>query len=216
MSPALPSANQPKAYYDFNKYISRQRILTYWYQIKEVLDLHPERMLEIGVGTGLVTAFLRAQGVEVRTLDLNPELNPDHHGSVAELEAVFTGGDFPLILCARVLHHLPFEDFGRAVDQLAHVTSRDLVLTLPHEDFALYLGFRYTSSSQRTLKIPLPLWVKKALYWRRSRSGLWKIGDEKSHDLAAVRKILETRFVITRCYRIPEDPAHQVFVCRLR
>src|SRR5690606_16965503 len=78
----LPSSEQPRDYYDFDRYISPQRMLTYWHQIREVMARRPARVLEVGVGTGLVASYLRASGIDVTTVDINEALEPDVVGSV--------------------------------------------------------------------------------------------------------------------------------------
>ncbi len=216
MRTETPSARQPKEYYQFENYISRQRMLTYWYQIKETLNLRPATVLEIGVGAGMVAAYLRSMAIDVKTFDINSNLIPDYCGSVLNLSESVNNVKFDLILCARVLHHIPYHDFGLALEQLAQSTKKYVVLTLPFEDFAFYFGFRYTSAQQRIIRVSLPLGLKRAFLWNRSRSGLWKIADSGEHSLGTVCKTIEDYFQIVSLYRIPEDAAHQVFVCRLR
>lgn len=209
-----PSASQPKEYYLFENYISRQRMLTYWYQIKEVLSLRPNHVLEIGVGAGLVAAYLRSVGINVKTLDINSDLRPDYCGSILQLNEIVDKAKFDLILCARVLHHIPYQELGLALEQIAQATNKYLILTLPFEDFAFYFGFRYTSAQQKIIQAQLPLWLKRSLFWNRSRSGLWKIADHENHSLKNVNQIIAGSFHIICQYRIPEDAAHQVFVCQ--
>lgn len=211
----LPSREQPREYYDFGRYVSPERMATYWHQIREILALGPARVLEVGVGTGLVASYLRAAGVEVTTVDINEALGPDVVGSVLELDRLVPADGFDVVLCARVLHHLPFEDFPRALEKLAAVTRRHVVLTLPVEDFSVSFSFRYTAGRQRWARIPLPMFVKRALFWGRSRSGLWKIGDSHAHRLRVVSDEIGRHFHIEKAFRIPEDTAHQVFVCRV-
>jgi 2-polyprenyl-3-methyl-5-hydroxy-6-metoxy-1,4-benzoquinol methylase len=201
-------------YYSFKKYVTRHRLLTYWYQIKELLSLHPSRILEIGVGSGMVTAYLASLGISIETIDINSKLKPTYVGSVLDLNKVVERRQYDVILCARVLHHLPFERFGQALSQVytAITDNGYLILTLPKEDFSFYLMFRYTSSSICTLRISLPSLIKRALLWSKTRSGLWKIDDSKEHSICTVRNIIKRHFDIVNEYHIPEDAAHYLFV----
>jgi len=212
----LPSREQPRDYYDFDRYISPQRMLTYWHQIREVMTRKPARVLEVGVGTGLVASYLRASGIDVTTFDINEALEPDVVGSVLDLGSLVPAGAFDLVLCARVLHHLPYEQLPEALANLAAVTRKHLVLTLPVEDFSISFSVRRTAGPQHTFRLPLPIGVKRALFWKGSRSGLWKIDDGPEHRLGAVTGVIGRHFDVDRGFRLPEDPAHQVFTCSVK
>jgi len=204
----------PVAYYSFEEYVTRHRMLTYWYQIKELLNVCPKKVLEIGAGSGMVAAYLTSLGISLETLDINPGLNPTHVGSVLDLSKVVGLRQYDLILCARVLHHLPFEKFGEILDELHKVMldGGHLILTLPREDFSLYFMFRYTSSPIRTWRIPLPLFIKRVFLWKNTRSGLWKINDSQEHSLSLLRDKIISRFKILNEYCVPEDSAHYLLV----
>ena len=63
--------------YKFHQYDYKDRWVSYWHQIDEVLKLEPKTVLEIGIGNGLVTEYLKKHGVEVKTLDIEKKLNPN-------------------------------------------------------------------------------------------------------------------------------------------
>ena len=71
-------------HYKFEKYVSKSRWASMWHQLDEVVKLGPENVLEIGPGPGLFKAVAACFGVNVETLDLDPDLNPDHVGSVLD------------------------------------------------------------------------------------------------------------------------------------
>lgn len=217
----MKPAEYPAERYSFEGYNSKHRMLTYWHQIKEITDLKPRSVLEIGVGTGLVAAYIRSIGVHVETVDINPSLHPDHVGSVLGLDKVIEQQSVELVLCARVLHHLDYKVFSTALQQIAYATSRYAVITLPLEDFRIYFMCRYTSSRLYTCTLPFPVFIKRMLFRRgaqaeRRQSSLWKINDSKDHSLEAVTKVVREFFDIIAAYRIPEDSAHYVMVLSKR
>lgn len=211
IKPAQASATLPREYYDFKKYVTKQRMATYWHQLDEVIELRPREVLEVGVGTGLVASYLTRIGIPTLTADINAALAPDFVASVMNLKSGVRR-QFDVVLCARVLHHLPFDEFDGALEQLSQVARRRVVLTLPSEDFSVYLAFRYTSSPLRFMRVPLPVAIKRLAFWSASRSGLWKIGDSREHSLQAVTEVIARHFAVEKTYLVPDDAAHRVFV----
>tara|TARA_B100000989_G_scaffold119543_1_gene88091 strand:+ start:4943 stop:5611 length:669 start_codon:yes stop_codon:yes gene_type:complete len=214
-------SNYSSSYYSFEEYNSKQRMLTYWYQIREILALRPKNVLEVGIGTGLVTSYLRHVGIQVTTFDINPALEPDIVGSVLEINDKVMN-KFDVVLCARVLHHLPYEDFPDAIRALAKVSKSNAVVTLPNDDFRIYFMARYTSSPFYSTSIPLPLSIKRLMTNQgnvynsdnKYRSGLWKVGEKWQTKNSNVEAEIGKIWSIEKSYAIPEDSAHQVFVLK--
>jgi SAM-dependent methyltransferase len=130
--------------YRSRAYLTKERICSFWYQLDEVLALDPEDVLEVGPGPGMVTQWLRDAGVRVSTLDFDEKVRPDIVSSVTEIP--LPDGAVDVALCAQVLEHLPWADAGVALRELARVSRRGVVLTVPDEEpfagaaFPLYYG----------------------------------------------------------------------------
>lgn len=205
----------PKSYYDFSEYNSKQRMLTYWYQLSMIHECQPQSVMEVGVGTGLVTASLRYSGIQVVTLDINARLKPDHVGSILSLPEEIPCGIFDLVLCSRVLHHIPFNDMQDALRNLASLTNKYCLLTLPVNDIRIYLMGRITSSSIATLSLPLPLVLKKVLVrmmGRGSDSGVWQINSSHETSKKKVVDAIARQFHVLKMFRMPEDQSHMIFL----
>ncbi|MFP4634095.1 MAG: hypothetical protein ACLFM9_03990 [Candidatus Aenigmatarchaeota archaeon] len=69
-------AQVSKSHY-FNNYDNKKRIMSYWYQIREVMNCDPNTVLEIGIGNGFVSSYLENRGYDVTTVDIDEDLNPD-------------------------------------------------------------------------------------------------------------------------------------------
>ena len=67
------------------KYDSKERFISYWHQLNEIFKLKPSNVLEIGIGYGLTSAYLKNSGINVVTLDIKKEFNPDVPGSVLKI-----------------------------------------------------------------------------------------------------------------------------------
>lgn len=216
----LPPCDIPPEYYDFSSYVSKERILTYWHQVDEITRRKPRKVLEIGKGNGIVAAMLSCCGIESVTADINESLKPDIVASITELDSHFSEGQYPFVLCARVLQHLPFSDFDKALSQLRHVTSEYVLLTLPVETMRLYFRFRVTGTRPTTLSIPLPLFFKRILQstmkltQSSKKQNFWKINQTRQTSLSNVIRTIGNHFHLEKFYRVPEDMSHAFFVLR--
>ena len=210
----------PSEYYGFAHYVTKERMLTYWHQVDEILKKKPEKVLEIGKGNGIVSGMLTCYGIGSVTADINESLKPDVVASITELENHFSEGQFPFILCARVLQHLPFSEFERVLSQLHFVTSRHVLLTLPVDDLRLYFRFRITGKRAINLSISFPLMLKRLLYrifsigGKSNAQNFWKINQSREVSLSKVCQIIQNNFHIEKYYRVSEDMSHAFFLLR--
>lgn len=104
-------------------------------------DLAPESFLDAGCGEGFVSSLLveRFPGLEVSAFDFNPssvahaqERNPTVDCRIASIyETPWDDNTFDAVGCFEVMEHL-YEP-TRALHELARVSRRYLVLSVPHE-----------------------------------------------------------------------------------
>lgn len=206
------------SYYSFEAYNTKHRMLTYWYQISEVLKAKPTSALEVGIGTGVVTSYLKHVGVKLTTADINEALAPDVCTSVLELKDNPQISTFDVVMCFRVLHHVPFKYFSVALDNMSKVSKEYVILTLPVDEVRLYGMYRYTSSSIFSLSLRLPLFfkniVRKGGVRKNIGSGLWQIDSTKETSRKKVEETISHRFEMVKSYRLPEDSSHRMYVLR--
>jgi SAM-dependent methyltransferase len=111
--------------------------------VREVGALSPRRVLDAGCGEGIVAAWLSVAlpDAEITGVDARPEAiaeasrrTPSLRAEIGDLYALpFGDGEFDLVLAIEVLEHL---DRPRAaLRELARVSARSLILTVPHEPF---------------------------------------------------------------------------------
>jgi hypothetical protein len=188
-------------------YDSQERFISYWNQIKNVTSFHPKSILEIGVGNGFVSSYLRKRGFNLTTIDISDCWKPNVKGALPFLP--FKNNQFELCLCSEVLEHLPFSFFKNSLIEIYRVTMKKTVLSLP--DSSEYLGFNIIFP----LKIKPILLTFPKIINRTQRAGgvhLWEIG-KKGYELKKINeKINESGFNIENTYRIFENPYHRFFV----
>jgi SAM-dependent methyltransferase len=133
------SLPQVAAQHYLGAYDHKDRWLSYFYQIDLVKRSGAQSILEVGPGNGTVSAYLARQGMQMTTVDIDPALKPDFVASVVALP--FDDARFDAVMACEVLEHLPFESFTMALTELARVSKRDILISLPDiRRTALYLA----------------------------------------------------------------------------
>lgn len=177
--------------YKFKKYVYFERWVSYWYQINEILNLEPKKVLEVGIGNEIVSDCLKKEGIEIVTLDINKELKPDIIGSVENIP--LEDNSVEVILCAEVLEHLPFEKFEQCLKELKRVTRRYLVLSLPHFGPPLKLALKMPFLKQVKLAWKIPYHPKHPSPGKH----YWEIGKKGYHP-QKIKKIISKYFKIRK------------------
>ena len=109
----------------------------------------PPYCLDVGCGEGYVLEYLRGElpHIHLCGVDLDKEAlkraragnndTPLYRGDVLNLP--FADGSFDMVICLEVLEHL--ESPWLAVDELARVSSRDLLVSVPNQPFFSLANF---------------------------------------------------------------------------
>ena len=161
-------------YPDSDYEIPKANFISYWHQINEVLKTKPKDFLEIGIGNGLVSNYLKTKGINVKTFDIDKRLNPTVVGEVDHLAEYFKENSFDTILCAEVLEHLPFSSFRKSLMEIHKVTKKNVVISLPHHalQFLLHIKIPLIRKIILTMRIPFPFHHK----WKEGYAHYWEIG----------------------------------------
>lgn len=189
-------------------YDTKERFVSYWHQLDEILRLAPARMLEVGVGNHFIADYLRKKNVSLVTLDIDPELTPDVVGSVLALP--FRKAAFELVSCCEVLEHLPFEDFIAAIHELYRVSKQHVVISLP--DATRHYRILITLPKLGTIKKLIQIPRTKPPAHRFDGWHYWEIG-KAGYSLARIKaELKQAGFGLQRTYRIFENPYHRFFI----
>jgi SAM-dependent methyltransferase len=198
---------KPK-HYSTTRYATKKRFISFWHQIDEIERLAPKSVLEIGIGTGFLRTFLQNWGVDVTTVDIDPDLRPSVAASVVKLP--FKDGVFDAVACFQVLEHLPYSDVPDALMELARVARAGVILSLPDRAKALRVFAKIPPIPQIRIMVDLR-WLpgrrhvfEGEHYWELNRRG-YPLG-------AFVRMVEKCGLRILRTYRPFEHPYHRFFV----
>lgn len=190
--------------YKFYQYDYKERWISYWHQIDEILKLEPESVLEIGVADKVVADYLKKQGVAVKTLDINRELKPDFTANVLKMPLL--DNSFFVILCAEVLEHLSFSNFEKALLEIKRVSKKFVVLTLPHFGPAIKICLKLPFVKEKRFAFKLPF-LKK----HQSKEHCWEIG-KKGYSAEKIKKIIRKHFKIRKEFIPFENQYHHFFI----
>lgn len=202
-----------KSHYEFGKYMHKRRWASMWHQLDEVIKLNPERVLEVGPGPGLFKAAAGVMGVRVETLDLDPELEPDHVASVFDMP--FADSAFDVVCAFQVLEHLPFERSQEAFQEMARVANKAVVISLPDAATRWPMSFHVPMIGAVKFSIPKPRLAAPRHefdgehYWEINKAGypLKRVTDAFL-NAGPVR--------LARTFRVHEHAYHRFFVFEKR
>lgn len=185
-----------------------------WAQVDTVRRLSPSTVLEVGLGNGFVAHVLRQCGYNVVTFDINVALEPDVVGSVDQMEPHFREGSFDLVLCAEVLEHLPLATLPVALSQLARVTRKWAVITLPtcrQPRFAMAGNLRVPILGVFDIRLGA-LARRKAI----AREHHWELESQSESRVVSIVSLMEIHFVVESYGAVTHNPYHCVFTLRKR
>lgn len=168
----------PAKHYIRPGYIIQIRAILFWRQANEVFKCCPNggKVLEIGPGPGYTAWLLKLWKYDVTMLDLDPETKPDIVGDVTSLP--LEDNLFDCVLAAEVLEHLPFEEFAVALSELARVSRKYVIITLPAKLAGLSILLNLPYLKPIGISIGLPYIRKHKFdgehYWEMSKIGYSK------------------------------------------
>ena len=194
-------------YFDPN-YDDEKRWMSYFHQVKEILAFKPESVLVIGKGNGLVSEYLKLDGIKTVTLDIDKSLGPDIVASVIKMP--FKDNEFDIALCAQVLEHSPYSDFEKSLLEIKRVVRSGAVISLPHFGPAIRFLFKFPIFPEIKFMIKIP-YPKKHIY---KGEHYWEIGKLGYPARKIKKSIKEIGFTIEKDYIVFENPLHHFFILK--
>ena len=196
--------------YSSLSYDTRQRFASYWHQIAEIMSLLPERVLEIGVGSGFVSTYLRNQNLPLTTLDTSCDLKPQIVGDVTQIPCA--DSSFDVVSCCEVLEHLPYELFPTALSEIHRVSRRYAIVSLPDAGRVYRLALQVPMVPDKSLLYRFARFFKRSI----DPDGLhcWEIGRKGYPLRMVVHDLQSAGFSIEKAYNVFENPLHRFFVLR--
>jgi ubiquinone/menaquinone biosynthesis C-methylase UbiE len=196
-----------QSHYDFGRYMSKQRWMSVWHQVDEMLKVRPTSILEVGHGSGAFKAIAAQFGLPVQTVDLDPDLRPDYVADAEDLP--FEDSSFDVVCAFQMLEHLPYEAALSAFSEMIRVSAKNVVISLPDAKRI----YRFA--------IQIPKLGELSFFYPRPRIGLqrhqfdgehyWEI-NKSGYSLTRVLSDLSRRANLVKTFRVRENTYHRFFV----
>ncbi|MEI6267749.1 MAG: class I SAM-dependent methyltransferase [Methylococcaceae bacterium] len=198
-----------KSHYEFNSYMSKQRWCSIWHQINEVQNLLPKNVLEIGPGTGLFKTVSANFGIIVETLDLDPELKPDHVCSATDMP--FEDATYDVVCAFQMLEHLPYETALEAFCEMVRVCKHHVIISLP--DARPMWRYQIHVPKLGPLDFLLPRPQIKSPVHKFDGEHYWEL-NKRGYSVTKIITDFTKHINLVRSYHVPENPSHRFFIFR--
>ncbi len=197
--------------YFSGQYFSLSQLSSFIHQLNLIRSMNPISAVEIGIGNGFVSTFLRNAGIPMVTADINPALDPDICAPLSRVASQLSQ-KADLTICCEVLEHMPLDELDDNLDSLAAIGNR-LFLTLPNSyrcwGISGFINLPKLGARLFDLNIDIP--------WRRPVEGsphFWEVGYNRQCSRKAIENRLRTRYKTVRSGRFALNPYHIYFVCQ--
>lgn len=193
------------SHYNFRDYTTSARWASYFRQVSLAMEAKPRRVLEVGAAGKVFGDIIRRAGVEYVSLDFDHRVTPDVVASVTSLP--LEARSFDLVCAFQVLEHIPYDFLGRALEEIARVTAKTAIISLP--DSRPYVGL--------ALKVPKLRQIRFVRHLPYSREHVfdgehyWEIG-KSGFPVSRLRADLKRHFGMLREHCFVENPYHRFFV----
>lgn len=200
-------------HYSFEKYVSLDRWISYFYQIKEVTELSGKlskkslNILEIGIGNKIPTVILKQLGHKIKTLDIDPKLKPDYVSALPDL-SVLKNKQFDCVLCFEVLEHIKTHDVEIALRNISKITD-NAIISIPNRGITFSFIFKIWFLKIKSFYLNFPTWILK---YKFNGEHYWELGSRESSEHWFNLLIKKAKFKIFKNYRIKENPYHRLYV----
>lgn len=196
-----------RSHYNFEKYMTKARWCSIWHQLDEIQKLKPSSILEVGPGSGILKAIGKVYGFAIDTLDLDPEIEPDHIGSATKMP--FDDHTYDVVCSFQMLEHLPYESSLQAFSEMVRVCRKNVVISLP--DSKVMLRYQYYLPRLGSYDFIVPYFRNKPKEHIFDGEHYWEI-NKKNFPLSKVISDLTVYAKLIDTYVVRENPYHRFFI----
>ncbi|MDD4123227.1 MAG: methyltransferase domain-containing protein [Candidatus Pacebacteria bacterium] len=123
-----------KINYNDKVYNTLSRFISYFHQIDLIRKYKPNSVLEIGIGSKIVSQHIENINIKVTTCDIDKNLSPDIVTDVRDLN--LQDNSFDMVCACEILEHIPFADFEKTIQKLKNISKEYILISLPYPSIA--------------------------------------------------------------------------------
>ncbi len=197
-------------HYSFKGYFHKFRWMSYWYQLKEIVDRRDiQSQLDIGPGSLFLKKTLEVHRFDIayKSMDIDSGLSPDIVGSVIHIPS--PDGSFDLVSAFQVLEHIKFEDFERALEEMKRVSRKYIFISLPHNVPSFDMQFKLPGLRRFSLAIKIPFAQKHVFNGQH----YWEVG-KKGYSANKILSIFKKHFEVIDEYVPFENQYHHFYILK--
>ncbi len=201
-----------KEHYRFENYCSYHRFTSYWHQLNEVISIKPQSLLEIGIGDGVFSSYIKNNtNITYKSCDIDPDMKPDILSSIDDISV--TDESFDIVCAFQVLEHLPYEKFVYSLNEMSRISKKYIILSLPFYGKLVTFGLKIPGIKKISLQYRVPhnlLSIKHIFNGQHH----WEIG-KKGYSIQKIKKDIKSADLkIIKSYSSPDYPYHHFFVLK--
>ncbi len=154
-----------KDHYFFETYSSERRYISYYHQVKQVLNLvaqhNLKKILITGKGDGVVPKILEAYsellnlGLTIHTFDFAEYLRPSHLGELIDIDQI-VAEKYDIIVSCQILEHIPLKEADQVLTKMKKV-SRFVIMSVPYKAITVRGSFKMPVLPELVFCIKVPL-----------------------------------------------------------
>lgn len=144
----------------------------FFYITKDILEFSPEKIIEVGEGSGIVKNILKDVVLEYKTIDITDKMKPDFvsdiRNKIPELNS-----NTDCLIAADILEHIPFDDLDMALTNICGYLKENgrAYITIPHR--ASYFLFMDPRTIPFVLRVPTGFCSLGSFYRRFIKRKIW-------------------------------------------
>jgi hypothetical protein len=204
--PPLSTQASPGKYLS-GSYLSPKRFSSIGWQLTLCLELEAEYYLEIGSGNNLLVDLLRKNNKTIFSIDLSNAILPDIQASIPYLPISDCAVDASL--CFQVLEHIPYDRITECLSELARVSKKFVVISLPDRSEELSLTQRLARKIYQIFHFPLRFKPPITLL---DPEHFWEIGIDGISAEDIIKKAEISGLNVIKYFRNPLFRFHHFFV----
>lgn len=177
----------------------------YWHQANLVENFFgPEQnLLEIGIGTGFLTNYLKSRGRKIYGLDIDTDKNPDICADASSFD--YTPLNLEGVLAFEIFEHIPLSLLDKVLEKLSSCQVPRILFSVPWNDLRLlHLTLKLLAIPEISLEIRVPRLAitTPAHYWELSQIPRKQTRKELIQEQELRKLFKKNTYEITKLNRV--------------